>query len=48
VESPTPDEHLAKLAQGTESSSTVEQKSKEENSIDHHKLEGLTKPPAAE
>jgi hypothetical protein len=46
AESPTPDEHLARLTQGPESSSTFEPKPKEEGAIDHDKLEGLTKPPA--
>jgi ABC-type multidrug transport system ATPase subunit len=48
VEVPTPDEHLARLAQGSESSSIAEPKPREENSIDHDKLEGLTKPTAPE
>jgi hypothetical protein len=43
-EVPTPDEHLARLTQGTENSGAAGQKPKEENSIDHDKLEGLTKP----
>lgn len=43
VDAPTPDEHLARLTQGAESSASIEQKPKEENSIDHEKLEGLTK-----
>lgn len=44
VEASTPDEHLAKLTQGVEGSAPVEPKPKEENSIDHDKLEELTKP----
>jgi hypothetical protein len=41
---PTPDEHLAGLTQGAESSAVAEREPKEETSIDHDKLEGLTKP----
>jgi ABC-type multidrug transport system ATPase subunit len=48
VEAPTPDEHLAKLTQGGESSVPAEPKPKEEKSIDHDKLEELTKPASPE
>jgi len=48
TESPSPDEHLAKLTQGVESSAPAESKPKEENPIDHDKLEGLTKSPKPE
>lgn len=44
IEAPTADEQLARLTQGSGKSSPAEQKLKEENSIDHDKLEGLTKP----
>lgn len=43
-EAPTPDEHLAKLAQGAEDAAPAGQMPREENSIDHDKLEELTKP----
>lgn len=48
TEAQTPDEHLAKLTQGAEGSAPAELKPKEENSIDHDKLEGLTKSPKPE
>lgn len=44
TEAPTADEHLARLTQGSGNSSPAKQKPKDENSIDHDKLEGLTKP----
>lgn len=44
TEVPTADEHLARLTQGSGNSSPAKQKPKDENSIDHDKLEGLTKP----
>lgn len=47
-ESASPDEHLARLTQGVENPQPAEAKPKEENSIDHDKLEGLTKSPKPE
>ena len=47
-EAPTPDEQLARLTQGAESSGAAGQTPKEESPIDYDKLDGLTKSPKPE